>query len=59
MINKDFRNSFAEKIKETANKEQEHKQKIIDILMDIADLLEKLTIRVDDIDNKLYNKDRF
>lgn len=53
MINKDFANSFAEKMKETANKENEYKNRILDCLLDISDLLEKLTIRVDDIDNKL------
>ena len=39
MINKDFANSFAEKMKETANKEQEYKDKILKVLVEIANTL--------------------
>lgn len=39
MINKDFANSFAEKMKETANKENEYKEKILHVLVEIANTL--------------------
>lgn len=42
MIPKDFANSFAEKMKESAEKENKYKQDIIDLLISIDYTLERL-----------------
>lgn len=59
MINKDFVNSFAEKMKETAEKENKNKQDIIDLLCDISYRLEKMYELMKEFDNKTDSGDIF
>ena len=53
MISKDFAKSFAEKMKETANKEQEYKDKILKILVEIANTLNDQSEQIDFLSESL------
>ena len=65
MINKDFVNTFAGSMKETAEKEKEYKEKILKVLVEIAntlndqnEILEDMNAYIIDIHDWLYDFDK-
>lgn len=60
MIPKDFANSFAEKMKESAEKENKFKEQTLECLNDLYDILERIYVRIESIEYIIenhYNKD--
>lgn len=57
MINKEFANSFREKMKETANKEEQYKKSILNRLNNIYDILDRIYVRTESIEK--YVKEHY